>query len=450
MLDKLQPIKEAVFLRRPVLGEIAGRYGGQSLLSYVKDCWAVPKFLPDADFLAVLKAQATPLYGSELAEKAVIQLAARPLVSSIDHHGIWGHPFFVNSALIYSLYFGPNDLAITFPTESVSLNNTSSWSGSVLWHSDAAQTRRASFFSDKQKHLPVFSAPALGGADIARFHKKTLGMLGRLLDVLDISAHQSAANFSTQACLMSQNLWRAVFPAAPRLVYFPLETLVMKYLEKVFEDPKHLLSRLVLTKEGRELWRKFFGNEHTFMFWGVDAKGRRVSLSEFAQPTSDILKWMRGRQIYPSSPLCFAVLLYAGFACVGGFTQTTWLTQVKEKFISLLSELENIHKNSLERIQALATKNFAESSLAWLSVQDGYFTPTAVDLFLTGKNYYQVYKNLAQKLSLEQSLDLALPTIYQVVGPKIERAGQPGFDELQQEIFKKADVKNILEKCPAT
>ena len=430
MPKELEQIKQAVFAKRPVLADIAKKHGGQTLKAYIADSWAVPAAAPDPVFLETLKSQIAPVYGRPAAEKAAAQLLAKPLVSTIDHHGIWGHPFFVNSALIYSLHFKPGELSITFSTESVSLNNTSSWSGSILWHGENLKTRRASFFTDRQKHLPVFSAPAITEANITRFKNRTSGQLNNLLGALNILPAQ---NFSAQACLMSQNLWQAVFPSAPALVYVPLETLVMKYLEKVFGDPGHLLSRLILTGEGRALWQKFFGDEHTFMFWGIDAKGRRQVLKSLSQ-APEVLKLMAERKIYPSSPLCFAVLLFAGFACAGGFNQTTWLTQTKEKLAVLLMELSGGGQASAEKISNLPTQNFAESSLAWLKIGGRFAAPTAADLFLTGKDYYGQYQKLAAQLTLEQSLNLAMPEIYEVVVPKAERPVDD-LQILQQRIF---------------
>ena len=216
-------------------------------------------------------------------------------------------------------------------------------------------------------------------------------------------------DFSTQASLLSFNFWKKIFPSAPRLIYCPLETLVSEYLLKIFEDPNHALTRLVTTAQGRELWREHFENEHTFMFWRLDAKGRRQSLSDLEENLDRLKESIKNKQIYPSSPLCFAVLLYAGVAAVGGFTQTTWLTGVKQELMEILKKLD-----PKKAIKHIFTKNFAESALATLPANGKQFA-SAVDLWLKGKDKYAVYKAQATKMTLGQSLDLAMPIIHRVV-----------------------------------
>jgi hypothetical protein len=412
-MDNLQSIKLEVFKHRPVLKEIQDQYGSLTLANYVKTVWEVPKHKPNQAFLNIITEFLNSLYGSNIAKKAVDQLLNKPLVSTIDHLGIWGHPIFVNADLIYSLHFAPSELAICFATESVSLNNITSWSGSVLKHDDSANLHRYSFLPDKLKTLPVFSAPAISGNDIEKFKKK-LENYEDLISILNIGS--LAKNFSNQSCQMSYNLWQKVFPSAPKLVYLPLESMVLEYIKNILNDEQNVISKIILTTKGRELWQKYFGNEHTFMFWGIDEKGRRQILRNLPD-RGNLLKLIEGRKIYPSSPLCFMVLLYTGFACVGGFTQTTWLTEVKEKFINLLEDFK-ISESVISNITNIPTKNFAESSLASLKIGEKEVQPTALDLLQTGKDYYSAYQQLSEQITLSESLDLAMPAIFEVVAKK--------------------------------
>jgi hypothetical protein len=152
------------------------------------------------------------------------------------------------------------------------------------------------------------------------------------------------------------------------------------------------------------------------MFWGIDEKGRRQILRNLPD-RGNLLKLIEGRKIYPSSPLCFMVLLYTGFACVGGFTQTTWLTEVKEKFISLLNDLETSQEVVLN-ITNIPTKNFGESSLASLKIGEREVGPTALDLLITNKDYYSEFLKKSQNITLAESMDLAMPEIFEVVAKK--------------------------------
>ncbi len=452
-MDNLQSLKLEVFKHRPVLKEIQDQYGHLTLASYVKTAWKVPKQKSNEVFLNIIEFYLKSLYGKEMASKAKEQLSAKPLVSTIDHLGIWGHPIFVNADLIYSLHFKSSEYAICLATESVSLNNVTSWSGSVLKHDDSANLHRYSFFPDKLKTLPVFSTPAINESDILRFKKnKEIKSILNILDFTIPSASDASAevrlsrtkeeeslnqkklllhqladvdgkigfNFSSQACQASANLWQKVFPSAPKLVYLPLESIVLEYIKNIFEDENNIITKLILTAEGRKLWQKYFSNEHTFMFWGIDEKGRRVSLKSLADDSNELIKSIESRKIYPSSPLCFMVLLLTGFACVGGFTQTTWLTEVKEKFISLLKDLE-ISQEVILNITNIPTKNFAESSLASLKIGENVVHPTALDLLLIGKDYYPEFVKKSETMTLSESLDKAMSEIYEVVVPVGER-----------------------------
>ncbi len=439
MTNQLADIQKEVFARRPVLKQINHEYFGACLEDYVKDCWQVPAAGPDEVFLNIVKAEAEAIYGVDAAKKIISLLVKKALVSSIDHLGIWGHPIFVNADLIYSLHFEAEDYPLALATESVSLNNTSSWSASLLWHNDAGDLERSSFFADKFKTQPVFSCPVIKARDIERFQSATGRRFEALIDILGIRK-TSALNFSVQACQASQKFWQAVFPSAPKLTYLPLETIVSKYLLKVFENPEHVLSKIVLTQKGRRLWEKYFSGEHTLMFWAIDGKGRRQAITTLPENLADSLK---KRQIYPSSPLCFMALLYAGLACAGGFTQTTWLTEVKAKFSALLSDLET-GDGQIDSISGIPTQNFAESSLAWLSIAGKYLSPSAVDLYLTGQDYYPQYSKLAGHLTLGQSLALAMPTIYSVVTPKAEQFEGFNLGKLQDRVFEEAGMENSL------
>ena len=439
MSTELQKIQQEVFARRPVLLDIIRQYGQASVIDYVQNFWEVPEQKPNELFLAVFKNELLKIYDQNTVEGVCKQLILKPLISTIDHQGIWNHPIFVNSSLIYSLHFKPQEYAVVLATESVSLNNTSSWSGSLLHHNSNLNIIRHSLFPDKQKTLPVLSVPKIQTKNIEHLKNGMGNEFAGLIDVVESDEIGKLPSFSFQTSKISHNFWQKIFPSAPQLIYFPLETLVLQYLSEVFKDANNILSKLILTQEGRTLWQEYFGQEHTFMFWEVDEKGRRKALASLPTSTNEIIKQIQTRKIYPSSPLCFAVLLLAGFACVGGFTQTTWLTNTKEKLIGLLGQL-----SGGDNINNLPTQNFAESSLAWLSKDDKYFNPSSLDLFLTGQDYYPKYVELASKITLEQSLNLAMPTIYSVVVPKVEQDKSLDLMNIESNIVKELKLVQYL------
>ncbi len=434
-------MKTEVFIRRPILRTILNSHGKEILKKYVINSWKLSETKPDLVFLNVLKDQLLKIYDQETAGQAYKQMLEKPLVSTIDHLGVWNHPIFVNSALIYSLHFSPNELAITLATESVSLNNTSSWSGSLLKHDTSISLRRYSFFPDKLKTLPVFSAPVITQHNTDKINKVSNGILKNLLQKIEVN---EASNFSAQTSKMSTLFWKLVFPSAPKLIYAPLETVVIAYLLEVFKNSSHILSKLILNGEGRELWGKYFSNDHTFLFWEINKYGKRIPIRKLSKTSEEIQELLKARKIYPSSTLCFAVLLQAGIACVGGFTQTTWLTKTKANVIKLFTELAAT-KDILEIVSKVPTANFAECALVWLKIEGVFVNPSGVDLFLLRKDLYSKYSELASFLTLEQAINLAIPTIYNIVVPKLEQNIDWDAINLQNQLIQDYKIEDIIK-----
>lgn len=412
-MDKqIQYIKNKVFEARPVLREIYDLYGTEKLKNYVQQKWQIQTKNINPIFLDCLRNNLQEIYGKLVADQIVEQLEKKPIVSTVGHHGIWGHPIFVNADLIYSLFFKPGEYALTLSTESVSLNNTTSWSGSVVFHNEQGILKRKSLFNDKSKTKCVYGIEDLEENKIHSF-LESLGFY--------TTENFTSKDFSTQAGKISKLFWEAIFPEAPKLIYLPLETLVNNFLEKDFQQENSLFAKLLFSEHGRSLLSKYFKNEKNYLFWGVDEKGRRTKIETIPNNINSLVELIKQKKTYPSSPLCFMVLLYVGLVCVGGFTQTTWLTSVKEKFVLLLKELNLLDLESLEKINELPTKNFSEASLVWLKKDSHFFQPSFLDLFKAQNKYYEKFSNLAGDITLSDAIDLNLPTIYSTVIPKTEQ-----------------------------
>ena len=101
-MHKLDQLKTEVFKRQRVLAGVYERFGQQSVFDYA-NAWGVsqPGILSDG-FAGQVERLLKKIYPAELATAAAGQLKRRPLVSTIDHHGLLNHPFFVNSNLIFS------------------------------------------------------------------------------------------------------------------------------------------------------------------------------------------------------------------------------------------------------------------------------------------------------------------------------------------------------------
>ncbi len=438
----LDYLRQEVFLRRPALKSIYEAEGRRTVLEYVHS-WQIPQAGGlDLLFVEAFKKTAEEFVGAKFASLVSAQLKSKPIVSTIDHHGLWGHPTFVNADIMYSLRFSSSEFAIILPTESVSLNNTSSWSACSLYHDSNGETRRFSVLPSRYKTLPVISTPAFNNSHLARFEKlnhytRSFSRVAKLANLLD------QTSFSHQASLASQNIWHEVFPSAPKAVYVPLEQVVKEFLLTIANLPNHPLYRLVFTAPGRNAWRSEFDNEHTFLFWQIGSHGRRQSLNGIVD-SQEIVTQLEAGKWYASSPLCFAALLIAGVACVGGFTQTTWLTQVAKKLGGLLENLGQ--REAVSSIGYIPTKLFAESALAFIKSPAGVIRPASGDLISSQKDYYPLFKQLAGALTLKESIDLNLPTIYSVVVPKAEQDKEFDQQSEQVKIEKEFKVEKLLTR----
>jgi hypothetical protein len=243
-------------------------------------------------------------------------------------------------------------------------------------------------------------------------------------------------NFSAQASYASAALWAKVFPAAPKLFYLPLEELISAVIaDEIAPNKDHILYKLFFTVLGWDSIEKYFqgslgafssSHKGSFLFWGLSGKVRRIHLArrkdqlangDFVIPANAeaIVNNLQTGKLYPTSLVCFLVLLYYGVTCLGGFNQVNWLSDIKEKFNDLLTERGEI--NLAEHITAVPTENFAEGSLAFgLNQQGQVYKPTILDLFLhNDPGIYEKYRQLASKITLKESIDAALPEIYKVI-----------------------------------
>jgi len=463
-------IKQEVFSRQKVLSQIYQNYGHKTLSDYVS-AWQIPPFLPESAISKLLENGLTKVYGKTLAKDVAVQFKSSGLVSTIDHHGLFGHPFFLSSNLFFAQRSDIKYLLV-FSTSGVSLNN-SSWPGClVLTHPQTRKLIRLSLFKDGHKTKTVFKSQKIDPSQISKVLKQ-IGNLdfleqdskNKLVSQLEkIFFSPEVANlhsFSDQACLISHKLWQATFPNAPQLIYLPLEDLVSEIIaDFVCADAKNVLYRLFFTQDGWALLEKYFfgvrgafgSGRGSFLFWGVDKLGRRVALenragrligpgTEFELTPGAVLKALRGKEIYPTSLVCFLTMLLYRVTCVGGFNQTTWLTEIKQRFLQLLEEVGEAE--AAKKVEAAVTDNFAEGGLAFLKKGTESFKASGLDLF-SSQNNFEIYTKLAKQITLAQSIESELPEIYRIVVPEQERQTELAALSLN-EIIELNGLKGVLE-----
>jgi hypothetical protein len=430
MNKDLNLLIDSVLGRANSLGSIYKEYGNYSLYEYV-NLWQVKNNAFPNEFIFSLTDLINEYYPVECGE-IIGQLKQVPLVSTIDHYGILNHPFFINANLVYSLRKELKYL-INFPTAGVSLNN-SSWPGSLIRFCPNHQARW-SFFPDKAKHLPVLSAPA-----ITPDNKILETLPEEIRQALQGNNSLKEYNYLKQASLLSTGLWHLIFPQASKVIYIPLEKLVNKLLvDVIIPNQSHPLHVLCFSLEGWQLLEKYFWevkgafgkNFGSFLFWGINAKGERVSLTRAKHnlvgenfqgelSPEKFLDLINTSSLYPTSLVCFIVLMYYNLTLLGGFNQVNWLTIIKGKLIELWHELGYL--DLIQQLSDLPMENFAEGNLSFLSQGEIIYKPSAIDILLSqSNNLYNKYVALAKNMTVAESIQTLLPEIYKITVPKADR-----------------------------
>lgn len=421
----LEKLKKEVFGKQKILAEIYKDHNRESLYNYA-NAWQTGSSGISNDFTFAAKALLEKYYPN-VASDVLNQLRNQMLISTIDHHGILNHPFFINSNLIFSLRRDIKYL-ICFPTAGVSLNN-SSWPGCLIYNNMDGKTEKISFFSDRLKHSPVLAVPPITQETL-----KQLNVFKNLKEKLFAEPLLDFASFAGQASILSSRFWSIIFPLAPKIIYLPLEETISQLIINVIsQDAKHILHKLIFTQTGWQMLNKYFyglkgafgDNYGTFLFWQVDKRARRQSIDfrqndiGFLFQPEKIAKELKKGKLYPGSLVSFLILLFYQMTCLGGFNQVNWLTDIKERFLILLQEMGE--REIIEKIAHIPTTNFAEGNLTFMYSNNRLIKPSATDLFLSGEDFYIKYCDLAKQITLGESIESLLPEIYRVITPEINR-----------------------------
>ena len=258
MIKSLQNLQQTVFSKQTVLEKIYRIHGNSSLFDYVNS-WPLSQGEIHPIFLKHFRLLAEKLYGLAMANELSAQLQAQSLLSTIDHHGLLNHPFFLNSNLIFSLR-KEHKYLICLPTAGVSVNN-SSWPAAFSFTDlRTLHLEKLGLFPDKHKNKTVLAMEGFARQDIEMLIKKIRSNpavvqkdLFASLSGESLADLEDKKNFSEQASLASFKLWQKYFPDAAKVAYVPLEPLVAGILAKLLADKDSTFRQLFCTEAGLDL-----------------------------------------------------------------------------------------------------------------------------------------------------------------------------------------------------
>jgi len=436
----IEGLKQAIWKRRPILGEIMRKQGNKMLHRYAQDFLDVNP----APHLDARKPQLFSLIGElvagrlgpHIAEGVVRQLRRNAMISTADHHAFIDHPFWVNSNLItgipiYELQDPDIRYLIVLSFSSVSVNNASGFARGILFNGGTNGSRnliRLPILPDKLKMSVVFGTRAFTREDLAKsVHElrkkqkngeiapgKTESVRALLEEHFAADDILGASHLCSQISRMNYRFWPRIFHPStasgegclarrqtPDLVYFDIETLVNQLLLRHhLADRGSLLFRVLFDPQFLPLVRRHFDNhagafsiEHgwgTYMFWGINEKLRRVatrlesgklkfldSSMEIDWEPEAVAEALRQKRIFPGMLLCYlTVPLYYGMKCLGGFCQVHDLTVIKESWRKLLEEAGE--RSEAEAITPVQTKELGGDGmvLAYLKTPRGEHVPS--------------------------------------------------------------------------
>jgi hypothetical protein len=176
----LQQLQDAIWERRPVLGEIMQKHGEKSLNRYAKDFYdinSLPDFIAESrkECIAVVRELTEKRLGPVAAAGVAKQMERFTLVSTSDHHAIIDNPYWVNGNIITALpwkdaYEDLMPYLVVFSFASVSLNNASGFPRGIEFHGGMGghgQLVRLPILPDKLKMGTVYGMRAYTTDDIA-------------------------------------------------------------------------------------------------------------------------------------------------------------------------------------------------------------------------------------------------------------------------------------------
>lgn len=441
-----------IFERQPIFANIMHKYGDSFLADYVATIFSGIKteeyFKPRyAEAANVVSEILSSRLGMGVAKEVADQLVTFPLVSTMDHHALIQHPFWVNTNLVTALgYAGmvkkPKYLVV-FTFSSISLNNASAYARGLLLHGGKSLDEpvvKIPLITEKYKMASVYGFPGVTQEGVSRaevlIKKATsdkqleLGLAEQLLEWLpktfapvlnddDLCSQVTKLNFVAWPALVKEA------GAMPHLVYVEIESIVTELLLRTHlqnvDSPIYKLLFTTLQEIVKELFgniRGSFGkNENwgTYFFWERKNYSRQATFS--SKTPSEVVEGLREGTLFPNMLLSYLVVaLYSGFNCLGGFCQVSDLTVVKVAWQKFLRQIGN--ETEAEKVAQIPTQLFGGDGMvfATLPTSKGEVAATGVDLLLRNdKPRFGDFENTAKSKTLLSMIAPMIPEIHGII-----------------------------------
>lgn len=370
---------EYVMQKVPALQKLINEFGDATLWDYANAHYTQNRAIsPDRknEFLQYVWDYTLRAHGAEVRDLTLGSLQSNYCVSTADHHGPIGHPFFFQSAILRGLT-RPKEAIVNLCTSHVSLGNSSYPRGFVLHDKKNDSYFWLPFFSAKQRMSPVFNHPGFREENV----EKCIQMIANATKkwLLDKESSEklfiwfkkntlwtkiiAQKTYSEQITLLNGALWNDIFwDTMPPLVTLDWEKIVCSILLEHLKKDSSILKNIVTKLSWQTDVEKYFDTisccfnlkerTWTYLFWHINTLGERTALWR----DQDMLVSADGNisvplqpdaldhalsigSLIPSGLLTYTTLsCYYGVTCFWWFAQWDYLPQIFKAYTQIAWE----------------------------------------------------------------------------------------------------------------
>lgn len=465
----IEKLEEKVFAKRPILRDILKENGDKTLRAYAKTYYRAPSYPIDPtrknEFLAGFKQEVASIFGEEIAESAAKQMDKSYHVANTEHHGAIGTDRQLNNSLITSLPFlqtpdpdFPNNIIIA--CSNISFNNWTFPRGFMFhtYSNKGLSDGHLSFFGHTVDAYPVINYKGYNADSLKNMRKLLYTMWNerfiwkreykKLVTLIDeVFADKSVlaqTTYTNQAAKFNYLLWERIGKVLnkplQRLLFVEQEQLANRLLLNYHLEQDTTIHKILFDPAYLDLITKYFDGilcgfseskqYGTFHFWALPPgkkyrtqlwrKGNKLvspdGSYEVALTPTAIRSAIEKNELIPSTLLCFILFcFYYGVRQIGGPNQTTYLTQMKQAYISFLEELGDVESVAL--CKDIPTTDIVPGNpavLAFLKGHQGELIPaTPLDLYLYGTpETIATITSVSNTITLGESVKRTLPVWY--------------------------------------
>jgi hypothetical protein len=495
-----QRLEKKIFELRPQLKIIRDSYGHMPYFDYVKQKNRASQHKTakerKEELTNTVKQETTRLLGTGIAESVERQLKKNDSISTTEHTASIGATNILHAALHSSVpLFGNNDPRmkniIVLSCSGISFNNTVSFSRGMQFHGftdHQIHDNQLTFFSRSADSQTVLYAPAYTHDTVADMHKRLLALgqegkvkqeqamiLDKLLGKRLSSPHAlSMTEYVDQLTITNYYLWKQFFPSwkeddIPHYIQLSQEKIVLKLIVDYHISQDTLIHQLLFNPTYYVLIEKYFEgifgafkvdrSYGTFLFWGLTKDDTRFQLfregnllvnqdrSYSVELSPDTIREaILNKEIFPSLLLTFTILcFYYGLLAGGGPNQPDYLTQMKDAYVGLLKEVNNLEE--AENVAAVVTDDFVfnRSHLALIDAYGERIPASGLDMDLyQDPTAWAKIIEATKSISMGEFMNIILLTYYKLYCPAQERD-----EELMQEtVHSMLEYLGIDKKLP--